>query len=150
MYKNWQIEFEFNNETHTIKLDNIINKTAIITVSSIPQTFNLTVNQTKKLNLNDDNYSDLQIFLKNITDIKADLIVTFIHEEIPAEFAGEEEKEVMEKGFQIWLIIIGVISVIVIVAVIVLITISKYRFRKKLSKKSTTEERLGISGKSKR
>lgn len=161
LYENWKIEFEFGNETRTIKLDDIINKTAIIIVSSIPQTFNLTVNETKKLNLNDDGFYDLQIFLKNITDYKADLIVTLIHEEIPfEEVIEEEEKGILErirgimnkfieviKPYWLW-ILIGVGSVIVIVVGI--IVFSKIRkeggsFKKKISRKPGTEERLGIS-----
>ncbi len=129
--ENWKIQFEFENETRTIKLDNIINKTAIITVSSEPQTFNLTVNQTKKLNLNDDGFYDLQIFLKNITGGKADLIVKSIHEEIPAELLEEEEKGILErikgvinnfigmiKPYWLW-ILIGVGSIIIIVILII-------------------------------
>ena len=81
--KNWKIQFEFNNETHIIKLDNIFNKSIMITVSSEPVTFNLTVNETRKLNLDEDEYYDLQIFLEDISNNKADLIVKLIHEEIP-------------------------------------------------------------------
>jgi len=142
--KNWKISFKFGNETHTIKLDDIINKTAIITVSSELQTFNLTFNQTKKLNLNDDGFYDLQIFLKNITDYKADLIVKLIHEEIPAELLEKEEKEIMEK-FQFLLIII-LVGIVVIISIIIFIIKGKKNFKKNF-KKLKIKERLGISKK---
>ena len=112
LMKNWEIEFEFNNKTHTIKLDDIINKTAIITVSSEPVTFNLTVNETKKLDLDDDNYYDLQIFLKDISDYEADLVVKLIHE--------EKSK---------WWLLVVVALVIIIIIVIILIVMYKHKRR---------------------
>jgi len=84
---NQSAQFTINNQTHIITLDSIINNTAVITVSSQPVTFNLTVNQTEKIGLNNDSYYDTAIFLKNISSNMADLIITPIHEEIP-ENAG--------------------------------------------------------------
>lgn len=88
LQKNGEVQFNFNNENHTIKLKNIINGTAIVTISSNPITFNLTINETKKINLDNDNYYDLSVFLKNISTYHANLVIKTIHEEIPAGETG--------------------------------------------------------------
>jgi hypothetical protein len=122
--KNWKIQFSFNNETHTIKLNEIVNKTAIITVLSKAIIFNLTINETKKLNLDNDNYYDLQIFLKDISKYEADLVVKFIHEEIPFEEKKPEEKKEAEKKIKeeirLWLwLVLGLIAVIIAIILII-------------------------------
>ena len=85
-------------------------------------TFNLTINETKKLNLDDDNYYDLQVFLKDISDYKADLVIKSINEEIPAdekkEIEEKEDDEKIEKP-KLWLLILGLIVVIVAVVLAV-------------------------------
>ena len=116
--KNWKMQFEFNNKTHTIKLDNIINKTVIITVSSESITFNLTINETKKLNLDNDTYNDLQIFLKDVSEYEADLVVKSIHEEILRKEEIEkgvekEAEEKIEEKPKLWLLILGLVVVII-------------------------------------
>jgi len=118
--KKWKIQFESDNETHTIKLDKIINKTVIITISSEPVTFNLTVNETKKLNLGDDNYYDLQIFLEDVNYYEADLVVKLIHEEILAEEKRLEEK--IEEKIKWWSWPIILVSIVLIVIIIIIIT----------------------------
>ncbi len=131
--KNWKIHFEFNNETHTIKLNDIVNKTSVITISTEPITFNLTINETKKLNLDDDNYYDLQVFLKDISDYEADLVVKIIHEEIPKEEEvveeekeKEPEKEEVEK-LKLWLIP----ALVIIIAIVVIIKHIRYKSKRK-------------------
>lgn len=131
LYKSWEIGFEFDNENHIIKLNDIINKTAIITVSSKLQTFNLSLNETKKLNLDGDEFFDLEIFLQNITNYKADLIIKFIREEIPIEFI-EEKKEIKKKYDErlfLWLIFSLIIILIITILIIIIIK------RRKLAKR---------------
>jgi len=154
--ENWKIEFEFENETRTIKLDKIVNKTATLTVSSVPITFELIVNETKKLNLNDDGFYDLQIFLKNITDYKADLIVKIIHEEIPAEeLEGVEKKGKIKdlinnfiefiKLYWLWILIGGFI--IIVFGIIVVLRIVKKNKKKYLGahgSKKIRKEKLKV------
>jgi len=142
LYENWKIEFEFENKTYIIKLEEIINETAIISISD-GQTFNLAVNETKKLGLNDDGFYDLEIFLNNVAYKKADLIVKFIYEEIPVEEFEKIEKKVkirdvinkfIEMIKSYWLLIlIGVSCVIVvIVGIIVVLRIVKKNKKKYL------------------
>ena len=132
LYKNWKIEFEFENETYLITLKDINNKIAKISVSQIQQTFNLAVNETKKLNLNDDKFYDLEIFLKDITATKADLIVKFIYEEISFEEVIKEKQpeEGIEKRIKGLWILIGIVLAVGIVTVLFII-----KFKGKVKKK---------------
>jgi hypothetical protein len=130
LLKNWKIEFEFENKTYVITLKNAKNEIAEITVSDKEGlwNFNLAVNETKKLDLNDDGFYDLEIFLKDIPDSKADLIVKLIHEEIPAEFLEEMEKETKKKEYgqlSWWLIVSLIVSLIIILFITIFIKIRK-------------------------
>ena len=122
LYRKWKIRFEFDSESHIIKLDEVINRTAIITVSSKTITFNLTVNQTKKINLNDDEFFDLEIFLEDIKGYKTNLIVKFIREEILEEIDEQEEKtekKQEEKTGKIkWIFLIFVVFLIFLLIII--------------------------------
>lgn len=91
---NDKIEFKFKEESHKLKLDKIIDdKTVQITISSEPITFNLSLNEVKNINLNNDSYYDLKVYLKGLTSFNADVVVKLISEEIP-EDVSEEEKTV--------------------------------------------------------
>ncbi|MCK4429113.1 MAG: hypothetical protein KAU95_01960, partial [Candidatus Aenigmarchaeota archaeon] len=83
--KNWILEFKVNNEDHQLKVDNIdnSNKIVTITVSSNPQTFNLRLDEIKKLDLNNDGHYDFYIEMENIIYNRANLIIKTIYEEIP-------------------------------------------------------------------
>jgi len=115
----WKIQFEFNNETYTITLDDILNKSAIMNMSSRSgsEIFNLDINETKKFNLNDDDYYDLEVFLKNVKSYyEIDLVLRFIHEGPDWEEETEKEREEKEKPeFEIILIalIIALFAVII-------------------------------------
>jgi len=84
--KNWKMRFKYKNETHELKINNIQNNSVAIAISSEPQTFNISINETKKINLNNDGYYDLQVFLKNITGTKyykrAEVNIKLINETI--------------------------------------------------------------------
>ncbi len=152
--KNWKIMFEFDNENHTISLDDIINETAIITVSSQNQTFNLTINEAEKLNLNDDGYYDLEILLKDISDYEADLSIKLIREEIPEEDEEpdidekiemrEKIKDVMNrfiKSYWLWV----VVALIIVIIIITIVLIIRYKRRYSMVSPQTIkspEERL--------
>ena len=136
--KNWKIKFSFDNQNHTIKLDDIINDTAIITVESKLQPFNLTINETKKLDLNDNNYYDLSIKLKNISNYEANFIIKLVHEEIPLEEAMRKEEEKEEKievdeeekiKWWLWLVL-GVVILIIATLAYYFIYKKKRHYRK--------------------
>ena len=118
--KNYKVQFEVKNKSHQLKIDNIKNQTATITVSSEPQTFDLNVNETKKLNLNSDDFYDLEVFLKNIHGVYADLIIKIIHKEIPAEEKIKQEKEKLEneeitkKNKLLLWVLIGILGALIV------------------------------------
>ena len=115
--KGWKVQVKVNNQKHVLKLDEIINKTtAVITVSSEPVTFNLTINQTKKLDLDNNDYYDLEVFLKDIKANEADLVMKSINETVFVEDGGDEENEV-EKTKWWW----GVLSLAIVIVGAILI-----------------------------
>jgi len=90
--KNYKIKFDFNNQTHLIKMNKIIdNETIELVISSEPIIFNLSLGEIKKVNLDNDSYYDLKFYLEKLTAYSADVIIKLISEEIPEE-ASEEEK----------------------------------------------------------
>ncbi|MCK4997176.1 hypothetical protein KAS08_02635 [Candidatus Pacearchaeota archaeon] len=148
LYRKWKIRFEFDSESHIIKLDEVINRTAIITVSSKTITFNLTVNQTKKINLNDDEFFDLEIFLENIKGYKTNLIVKFMREEIFKEIDEQEifkeideqeeetgKKQEEETGKSKWIFLIFVVFLIFLL-IIIKTKVWKKKRKKRRKKKS--------------
>ena len=67
-------KFVWNNEVHTLKLNNIIDSnTASITVSSLPFTTNILLNEFKDVNLNSDPLNDMRIKLNSISGTSASL-----------------------------------------------------------------------------
>ncbi|HTY43769.1 MAG TPA: LamG-like jellyroll fold domain-containing protein [Patescibacteria group bacterium] len=139
LQKNWEVQFKFNNENHIVKLSDINDKTATIIISSEPITFNLDVNDTKKIDLNGDNYYDLSIFLRNISYGNANLILKTIHEEISAEEAGNngtmeanQEKFIDIFGYKISvskLLYFGASLIAIIIFLVVYSIIKKNRKR---------------------
>ncbi len=123
--KNQKMSFVVGGETHKLKLDGVTDEIATITVSSEPVTFNLSINETKKLDLDSDGFYDLEVFLKDITGLfywkKVDLAVKVINEEIVFEedvVVEEvvdkvvEEVEIVEEKSYLW--VWGVLGVLVL------------------------------------
>jgi 6-phosphogluconolactonase (cycloisomerase 2 family) len=80
--KNWKMKFQLDNEFHELTLSEIYKKTVKIIVSSNPVTFNLSVNDIKKLDLDRDDSYDLQILLEDISDDEARIFIKEINEKI--------------------------------------------------------------------
>jgi len=120
LYKNWGVSFNLGNESHLLKVNNISNNSATITISSLPITLILFLGEEKKVNLNNDIYYDIYVKLNSISDNKANLTIKSIHEEIPAGKEEVKKEEAIEvKGeFEWWtlglaLVIVGVVVVLV-------------------------------------
>jgi len=115
--KNWKVRFIINEETHTAAVNSVDseNKTVEVKLEEKNKTFEIQENQTKKIDLDDDGYYDLQIWVKEVrSNGYADLEFREIHEEIPAE---EQEKQQEPSKFEIksWMWIVwGVISLLII------------------------------------
>lgn len=138
------------NETHYVKLDSLDKtaKTASITVSSTPQTFTLTEGETKKVNINSDNYYDLEVKLAKVfSTAGANIYVKKINEAIPAapvtpaeeqKSTGEKVSETVSEAIEgtkslaksAWSWIIALVIIIVLVVVLI-VFLKKKRYSKK-------------------
>jgi len=109
-----------------LNLDRIIDDDTVqITISSDSITFNLSLGEIKKVNLDNDSYYDLKVFLKDMTSYSANIVIALISEKILEE-ASEEERVIksIPKEKNIFLIIfyflIG-IGVLILVFILYLI-----------------------------
>jgi hypothetical protein len=135
------------NETHYLTLNSVNStlKTASITVSSAPQTFTLSENETKKVNLNADNYYDIEVRLvKVISTAGANLYLKKINESIPVSSTTpettqtpsetattpESEPEVeIKASSQIWVIVLVIVIVVVVIAAFLIYKRKRYSKR---------------------
>jgi len=134
--KNWKISFKIENVSHQLKIDKIENITVTITVSTNPITFDITINETKKLDLNTDNYYDLEVFLKDIRRDYADLVIKEIYEKITVEDEKktEEKQDKRKKEFdeeQNKVKIYIILSVVLVVLAILITIFWEIRYPKK-------------------
>jgi len=134
--KTQKVQLTIDEQTYTvvIKSVNNTNKKVEIELEEINKTIELCENETSKIDLNDDGYYDLQIFIKRFgAEGFAELEFKEIHEEIPAEEQEKQEEESKIQFFKWW---IGVICGIV--ALLVGIFIWRRRNKKFLKKKPKT------------
>ncbi len=142
MYKNWKMNFKIDNETHTLKVEDITNTSIQIIISSEPQQATLLEGEEKKFEFSGDNYYDLSVKLNSIDTIwrnKANITIKSIYEEIPIEEVEEKKKEEKreekreEKANYWWVLIILAAMIILIIIVKKKKDIQKY-FKKKKRK----------------
>jgi len=136
-----------SDENHYIGIAELTTTTAKIQVTSELQEVVLSVGETEKFEITDDDFYDLSVTLKSITNGKADIVIKEIHEEVPEELKAKcnaenldlclseevcttadgywyndvcnagEEGE-LEEGDLTWLwIVIGIVVVLVLVGV---------------------------------
>ena len=101
--KNWKLRFKYENETHELKVYDIQNNSATIIISSNPITFNLSINQTKKIDLDNNGFYDFSVLLKNITRNiyyrRAEVYIKSISEEISnQQNTTKEDNNTNEEG----------------------------------------------------
>lgn len=83
--ENYTIEFNLKENNHQLKINKIEEEKVNFTISSEPQTFEIKINETKKVDLDGDGFYDLEIFLKEIIGLyrkEAKLTIRAINEEI--------------------------------------------------------------------
>jgi lysophospholipase L1-like esterase len=93
--ENWKLIFNIKNETHQLNIDNIIRDSVIITIKSEPLTFNLSIGETKQVDLDNDGVYDISVLLINITEssssLKAEIMIKVVDEVIKIDGTIKED-----------------------------------------------------------
>ncbi len=153
--KKWKIKLKFQNETYELKVDDIQNNSVTITISSDPVTFNLSTNETKKIDLNNNGFYDLSVLLKSITGnsyyyYEADLYLKLINEKIPQnqqDFSGKKNPSNESNQQDIFKNIKNNKSIywtfgIILAAIILAFVILKLKTKKKIKKEGLEKSHL--------
>ena len=127
-----RLKVEVNNEDHYVGVISVSSNSAIVEVSSTPQRVSMRAGETKKFEVNGDNYYDMSVTLNSILSNRAKITLLSIHESIPVEPSlgpetGGDEAEVVAPqvvpeeqeegiGLGIWAIII--IILIIVIAIV--------------------------------
>ncbi len=115
--KNWKIEFEINREKKILEVKKISNNKVVVSVDK--KDYSVDLNETGKIDLDDDGYYDLQISVKEVqSNGYAKLEFKEIHEEILSE---EQEEQQSSSKFKIrkdiW--IAGGLVVLIVICVVI-------------------------------
>ena len=135
--ENWKLRFNFENETYELKLNEIQNNSVTIEISSNPITFNLSINKTKKIDLNDNGFYDVSVLLKNITGNpyyhRAEIYIKSINEKIQNQSnITKEENYLKDKEDKSNYILTGITLIaIIIISLIFIFKLKKKKFFKK-------------------
>lgn len=133
--KNDKLLFSINNTNHTLTLYELGVYSIIITIQSDPIDLFLSLNETRRVDLNYDNYYDLEIKLNSLESSRANLTIREISEQIPSReiFNGEEgilEDEFLEEKNENNIIVI----IVVAIALILVTTLISLFIRKRKEK----------------
>ena len=131
-----KVQLEINDQTHTVVVNsvNIENKKVEIGFNEIDETFVIGFNETKKIDLDDDGYYDLQISVKEVrSNSYANLEFKEIHEEVPAEEQEAQEEESKIK-IQWWVWVVGGAILLIVVGIVMLKVLVKKKRRSKFNK----------------
>ena len=119
----------FYNESHSITVTGVDNKSANLTIASRPINVSLIIGDTRKFNLTSPDYYDLYIKLNNITNQTVNLTVSIIKEPISAgifssigSFSSDTFNKIRKFVHDKWIwiaIIAGVILLILINDIII-------------------------------
>jgi hypothetical protein len=88
-----KVTFKLGNDEHYIGIRTLTTSSATVEIASTPTQVSLVVGQTIKRDLNNDGFYDVSIKLNGITNGKADLTISYLHEEPPAGTTTSETGE---------------------------------------------------------
>jgi hypothetical protein len=92
-----ELNFQINSINHELKINSISSDKVNITLSSNPINFLLIINESKKIDFNDDKIYDLKIKLLNIESSKANIEIKEINETIPMKHIFQENQTIENK-----------------------------------------------------
>lgn len=142
--ENDKIKFtDKNSQNHTLTLVQIIGNTTKITIESDPITLTLEKGETKKINLNNDEFYDLEITLKSINFGKAEITLKTIREGIPIKIISESNqtstnetveetpKTDMKNYFEKKDAWIALLAIIIIILMVLLVLRKRSKFKRR-------------------
>ena len=91
---NDKLKFNIQNEEHSLTINKISSNELTLTILSNPIILTLKINETKKVNLNNNKYYDLEVFLDSIKNSRANISVKSINEKIPIKNIFNQGNEV--------------------------------------------------------
>lgn len=120
-----KITFKVNNEEHYLGVKSLTATSARIEIASTPVEIDLNVGEDVKRDLDGDGFYDIYVKLNGITNGKANLTITYIHEEVPAGAIPSEGGETPKIGGAVpsSSTIVWVVVVLVILALIIGVSI---------------------------
>lgn len=83
-----RVRLKIGGETHHVGVKSITATSAVIEVTSTPQEATFAVGETKKFDVNSDNYYDMSVTLSSIEASKANVVILAINEAVPASAAS--------------------------------------------------------------
>lgn len=120
--KDEQLSLEVNSQQHTLTVAEIAGDKAKIIIKSDPIELWLDINQKKKVDLDKDNFYDLEVYLRDIRDGKADIEVTFLEETRLSRIVGHSILSVKENPTGI-----AITFLVLVVGLLGYYTVSKVR-----------------------
>jgi hypothetical protein len=136
------LKFNVGGGSHSLTVKRLTTTTITIEITSNPINATMAINDTRKFEITEDGYYDLQVTLNSIANGKANLTVQSVHEQIvkPAEQKqdqlNESEIEKPEEKVDNFIIKNKIIILVVIVALVILgVLIIALRMKKQDSSK---------------
>ena len=143
--KTSQIKFSIDGNTHYVKYTayNINEKVITVTVSSTPQTANITEGGEEKFDVDGDGYYDIKVKFEKFYGTAAKIIVTKINEAVALVSSQEDSVDenvtaadgvpagasgVSLRGMILWTI---VIAAVIVIAIVIFLTTKKSRYARK-------------------
>jgi subtilisin family serine protease len=158
---NDKLKFNVQNEEHGLIINKLSSNELTLTISSDPITLILKIGETKKVNLNNNEYYDLEVILNSIKNSRANISIESINEKIPVRNIFNQGNEVNQSVIELENIsegngfitgfvagditfnkqtIVGsIISVFVVLIIYFLIRFKKYfsKFKSKVKRKKS-------------
>lgn len=145
-----KVSFNIQQQAHSVAITSITADSAMVVISSAPQTITLLKGQERKVELTGDDFYDLSVTLNDITGLlskQADITIKTIHEQVTSTSEEDEQEKQQEAVQQVekakvnvskqidYAILTGIIISIIIVLIIVGRLINKRRNLKHFKEK---------------
>tara|TARA_Y100000296_G_scaffold56372_1_gene64686 strand:- start:1109 stop:3874 length:2766 start_codon:yes stop_codon:yes gene_type:complete len=98
---NDKLKFNVQNEEHGLIINKLSSNELTLTISSDPITLILKIGETKKVNLNNNEYYDLEVILNSIKNSRANISIESINEKIPVRNIFNQGNEVNQSVIEL-------------------------------------------------